>query len=241
MALWRCWRKWKQRAERAQRERGEDILAARTYPLDGEVEYQPTMERLEKYLTLRKASRRERMEFYRFAIRAICMDIQTTSLSKIIYREVSGGWLIDAIFPAASTALRAGLARETDVVRLKGKTVFSVPYSLEKMGAAVKDLSLDGGFRAEKNSTNGIYIPELRLAMVANGIHHATAAHAIDGSAVMEAEVYRLEKLFPLLKVSEDGSAWVGDGWSEKILDARFALIYELARKVQEIECAGLG
>lgn len=120
-------------------------------------------------------------------------------------------------------------------IPFEGNTVLSCPYRLNKWHKAMRDL-ISNQFQFDKRSGSGMYIPELKvLLLYADGRHHSAAAKLMHtGSAYVP--VFSLASHFPYIDIAD--GCWIDreHDQSAEITDARFALLFTLAKRKWEIE-----
>lgn len=106
------------------------------------------------------------------------------------------------------------------------------PYQTDKFAGAMTDLA-HAPYNASINYHDGIYWPELNMAVMQNGIHHSSIGLARGEIVTMIAEVVPLTPWFDRLET--DGVLWTIRGergsWTKPVLDFRFALLFELAKR----------
>lgn len=114
--------------------------------------------------------------------------------------------------------------------------VVITPYDTEKFFGAVKDM-LHSPYDSGLNYHDGVYWPELDLAVMRDGIHHSAIGMTRGEVITLKADVIPLMPWFG--KVQTDGVTWVvQDGDTIKtydVLDFRFAMLFELAKQVHEL------
>lgn len=189
------------------------------------------MDHIHYYLDFKKTNHQERIAFLEFAIKAVGLDIAGACISEFLHKDVDSMKLL-GLFPI--------LYSQRSVSKIKdfptdGKTVVTLPYDWRKAIDAVMDIQREG-FIKEENDTNGIYIPEFDMVLVVNGRHHLSAAAAFHKKAYVSVEVHPLKEVFSELKVSQDGENWVMGDKTYPILDERFAVLYLLAKEVNELK-----
>lgn len=110
------------------------------------------------------------------------------------------------------------------------------PYDARKFRDAITDMAA-APFDPNLNHHDGIYWPELGLAVMRNGIHHSAIGLTRGEFITMEAEVVPLTPWFDRLET--DGVTWTirGEGGvrTEKVLDFRFAVLFELAKRAAKV------
>lgn len=106
------------------------------------------------------------------------------------------------------------------------------PYDTVKMAGAVERLS-QKPFIPDSNYHDGVYWPELDLAVMCNGIHHSSIALSRGEVVYMKAQVVPLAPWFDVLE--SDGLKWKMHGIEiADVLDFRFALLFELAKRARD-------
>lgn len=193
------------------------------------VQYRTTIDHLHQFMEFKKATPSERIAFLEFAIKVIGKDIESYYLSHFIYEKEEEPSKFFKLFPISffmeSTSKIQGLL-------IAGKAVVTVPYDLSKISSAALDIK-EEGFCQNKNYTNGFFVPEFDMVFVTNGRHHIAAATAFGGGSV-DVDVYSLKEIFSQLRVSDDGENWILGEKSLPVYDARFAVLYELARELNQ-------
>lgn len=176
------------------------------------------------------------IDYYNFMIRVLIKNIQSEYMSKFFKEEVH--YDIYRLVPFFRASVFADDER-LDNFSLEGKNVITFPYEHKKMFGAMKDVR-DEGYRHEAHETDkpdGIYFPELNLALIHNGQHHIAAACDV-GFKGVKAYVFviSLEKALDVVTFSEDSELWVYDNKERRIEDCRFAMLFELYRRRRGLE-----
>ena len=123
-------------------------------------------------------------------------------------------------------------------VSLENKAVVTLPFRRRSILQSIRDIGREGYHRPQAEVT-GQYFPEIELVLIINGRHHAVVDLVKKGeqsSVTVRAEVYHLTEAFPKLKLSPDNQLWVCNDVRLPVVDARFVLLYELAKEANELQ-----
>ena len=182
--------------------------------------------RIHGYYGYKNASAEEKVEFLEFVLEVIKLDLQGSTLSSMFFQEYTHNDY--TLFPVQGLCT---IDEQTQEVPFEGNTVICIPHRMSSMMDAVEHINREG-FQRKRGYYTGLYFTEIRFLMIQNGQHHSAVA-SIRGGGSATAEVYHLADAFEHLSVTKDYRSWTIDGKpDDKILDPRFALIYELAREI---------
>jgi len=171
-----------------------------------------------------------------FMLRVLIKNIQSEYMS----RYIKGQKMINvySLVPFIDADVFKN-EEEHENFSLEGKRVVAFPYENKKMFGAFKHIR-DEGYRSQMHdpdTPDGIYFPEIELALIHNGQHHIAAAWEDHYKGVKaKITVISLDKAINIVKVSDKDNLWIFDNEEKPIVDARFAMIFELYRKRKELE-----
>lgn len=183
----------------------------------------------------KRASPKDKLSFIEFAIRAIERDLQHNFTAAFLY-EKQNPTRISGVFPIPLAFPEKESVPEEDI-SLEGKTAIVLPFDQKRIPQSIKDIGARGYHRLQTDVT-GQYFPEINLVLIINGRHHAAVDLVKNGeqsSVTVRTEVYRLADAFTRLKLSPDRQLWICDDEQLPVTDARFALLYELAKEANEL------
>lgn len=196
--------------------------------------YSSTWRKLHSFPDYERASTEDKLAFTEFAIRAIGLELQNHHAAVVLYEKQNPNAIFD-LFPVPRVFPES--VPEEDVP-LKGKIVITIPYDLGRLFSSVLHIKKEG-FHRPPAETTGYFFPEINLVFVVNGRHHAVAALLMNGECAdvsVHSEVYMLAEAFPRLEVSSDKQFWLFGDSKLPILDARFAMLYELAKEAADLK-----
>jgi hypothetical protein len=170
-----------------------------------------------------------KVAFLDFSIDAIGRELEVETTTRILYRE---GEVPDEDYniPIIQEC------KATKRVLLREYNVITRPWDSEKLIKAIYSV-FKNGFRQDWQSFNGELYPEIKLAVIANGQHHLTAAR-LKANASADLRIRPLEPYFD--KLTTDGAVWhFTDQQDERVGEYRIAVLYELARQKYQL-CQGI-
>ena len=167
--------------------------------------------------------------FLDYAIRCIGRELAAvTSTAQLYGEQVPRGF--DFEIPLVHVQ---EIQSEEEIHRdLASYNVICLPWKDSKITNASFDI-FNSGFIPEKGFYNVLLYPEIQLAVVANGKHHLAVATTFGKSSAKCITVW-LKELFPVLHT--DGEYWYRNPDGKfKVTDFRIALLFELARKRENL------
>ena len=124
---------------------------------------------------------------------------------------------------------------EKRIVRFPTVNMACVPWSHFKLAKALTDVAQNGYCRGTLDAAcQGVLFDEMKLTVVYTAHHHAAAAQMThDEMGTMQVQVISMQPFFETLRV-DTSYQWcnaAGIPYTETLVDPRFAMMYELARR----------
>lgn len=166
------------------------------------------------------------IDYLDFVIDAIADDVRISAITEPIYCGIKNeprDWR--DVFSGPFVMFTEHYGK----IEFSGKTIISSLWDSKRIYKAATHIKRNG-FIDSANYFTGLYIPEWRLIVVREGLHHTGVAaqnHCICGEC--RAGICRLEKMFDA--VTTDGEYWYYDNRKAKVRDVRIAILFEVARE----------
>lgn len=174
-----------------------------------------------------RATKAERKEFLLFLIEIIKQDLAVHAASGLLAQEVEQAV---TLFPIEE------LGSRKDKIPFEGNTVVARAYRRSSFFPAILHIS-GHGLLPQLNPTTGFYIPEWKLILIKNGIHHAAAASILRCRVEAECEVVQVQNVLKNIGLSEDMHRWkLADGRKMNVVEPRIALLYAISRELNELD-----
>lgn len=173
-----------------------------------------------------------------YFMNVIKMDIQSDLLSTVFY--LNKAIEIEDILPSHYYD-EGGIEHEVEYskradecIDLSKDAVFVIPWDSSRIITALWSIIKDG-YQYEEGNIWAAYYTEIDFTFVFSGRHH-TAAAIVNKEGFIKAYCYDLKPLFPHL--CTDGKEWINAHTKQsisKLCDFRFGLLYEAAKKRNEL------
>lgn len=189
------------------------------------------------------ADAQEIQALIQYMIHMICNDIQYDCICDILYSEnnetMFDEFRCNSIFPEVyfdQNGLRCTIASDDNMqtVDFEKDAVFVIPRKRQRLSRNVIYLE-KVAFAFDNRNHFGIYFPQIQSCYVFNG-NHSVAAGLKKRKGTIQVPVYDMQPLFE--HVTTDGAAWYCIHTNEKlenVVDFRFAILFELVRKIDNI------
>lgn len=164
----------------------------------------------------------DKREILDFTIGVVRRDLVSSKTARFFYE---GEYPRDFLCQIPVVGFVDEIKRQTiDTTHLD---VLTGPYQKDKALCAVKDLT-QTKFDQSLSNYDGIYYPEIKLAIISNGVHHTNAAKELGHEVAMTADILPLTEAYGKLKT--DGRKWfLPNGAEISVSDYRLALLFTLA------------
>ena len=163
-----------------------------------------------------------------YAMKVVKRDLIGEGLSQIVYGRKVPEWR--AAFPLGSPPQKA----ECIPLELSEMDVLVTPWEVDRFSKAIRNL-LYAPFDQKEDYYTATYYPEIKLAIIGDGMHHTAVASVGVGGIIDRCAVVQMTPAFE--EVSTDGAIWANSrtGSLLQVDDFRFALLYTLAKMRYEL------
>lgn len=190
------------------------------------IKIKPFWENLHDRQEYKQAKKADRAEYLRFIMEVVKQDLvihAATGLLSQDTRHSSNYFPIDDLSSGEAT------------ISFEGNTVVSHAYYHQKFFPAILDV-LRNGFLAQMNDTVGLYIPEWKLILILNGVHHSAVASVLKEHGEAFCRIVHANDIVTQRSLSADMHYWcLPDGKEIPVEEPRFALLYLISKELNAL------
>ncbi len=192
----------------------------------------------------------ESLLFLKYAMKTIALDVSSSIQAAVFYMKDVDSTRLGRILPRffyATGGEKVNLIEGYDeeklvTVDISDTVVVTAPWKINRLPPVLSKIKSET-FKYDEHNHSAVFYKNMDICVIENG-YHSTAVGKYFGAGSLKAQVYNTQLAYP--HITTDGEYWYNNGEkifyhntaSEpfKVIDFRFALMYEISRLVYCIE-----
>lgn len=192
----------------------------------------------------------ESLLFLKYAMKTIALDVSSSIQAAVFYMKDVDPARLSRILPRffyTAGGEKVNLLESYDeeklvTVDISDMVVVTAPWKINRLPPGLSKIKSET-FKYDEHNHSAVFYKNMDICVIENG-YHSTAAGKYFGAGRLKAQVYNTQLAYP--HITTDGEYWYNGGKkifyhniaSEpyKVIDFRFALLYEISRLVYCIE-----